>query len=238
MFKNEVSSLRRRSAAYDAHLARLANALRLKKPGDDDALTTLLWGGLKPELYEHQTGDSHKACSRGKNESNEVKEPRICRCMRFYDATSPKCQTCTFPAKRANGIPAFQITDNEQPTRYKMDKLGGIDLVWQWRGTDYAVEVKPPNSPETILRMAAEILTYTWHDVRYTPAICFFKYKWERNEATGQYRSTEELSEQAKEYDDRREDDNFQAVLGAVHLFYITLDHDAFYLHDNGEEPL
>ena len=38
----------------------------------------------------------------------------------------------------------------------------------------YAVEVKPQNSSETLVRMFAEILTYTT-DYDYKPAICFFE---------------------------------------------------------------
>lgn len=240
MFKNEVKSLRRRSAAYDAHLSRLAQALLERDRGGDAPLTALLWGGPGPEPYApgHKPGNSHDRCSRDESDPPKPVERQLCRCMLFYGRDPAKCRTCSYPTKWKNATPAFHLTDYEHPTPYREKGLGEIDLLWTWKGTDYAVEVKPPNSRETILRMAAEILTYTWHDHRYAPAICFFKYKWEQDKATGQYRSTKELSEQAKEYYVRRNDDNFQTLLRAVRLFYITLDHDAFSLHDNGEKPL
>ncbi len=223
---------------YQANLKVLAEAIRQ----GDQALTGLLWDGIPPTLYEpgHKLSKAHSACSHRKSDSTTVDEKRVCRCMRFYNGGSPKCQACTFPAKRANGTPAFQFTDYEYPTLYNVPKLGGIDLVWTWHGKTYAVEVKPPNSDETLIRMVSEILTYTWHDSRYQPAICFFKYKWDKDT----FQSTQELSEQAKEYLRYRDNpdfpgrNDFQAMMECVHLFYITLDEGHFYIHDEESEPL
>ncbi len=233
MFKDRVKKCRTEEDCKK-EFAELAKAIRQ----GDQALTDLLWDEAPPTLYEpgHKLSNSHSACSHRKSDSTKVQEKRICRCMRFYNGDRPKCQACTFPAKRTNGTSKFQLTEYEYPTLYNAPKLGGIDLIWEWGGQQYAVEVKPPNSDETLIRMVAEILTYTWHDSRYQPAICFFKYKWDEET----FQSTQELSDQANEYLSYRSDPDFQTIIKMKHLhvFYITLDKERFYIRDEESEPL
>ena len=89
----------------------------------------------------------HEKCGMTKNDSDTVYEKRICRCM-FYKNISKR----------------YLITDAEKPTQKVIKSCGGIDLVIVDKldnNKEYAVEVKPDYSKETIVRMVAEIFTYT-----------------------------------------------------------------------------
>ena len=63
------------------------------------------------------------------------------------------------------------------PAYYDGDGIGEIDLLLEGDGKIYATEVKPPQgNSECILRMIAEILTYTLDsDKDYRKAIAFFE---------------------------------------------------------------
>lgn len=113
---------------------------------------------------------NHNGCT-GCLDSGRITEKRLCRCMYYYNSKKEKiCDACKIEKKWKN-IGSTAVTEYEYPTKYVLDKVGGIDLIFD---NTYAVEVKPQNSSETLVRMFAEILTYTM-DYDYKPAICFFE---------------------------------------------------------------
>lgn len=238
MFKDHRDINHRNKADYTKSLKALADALEKRKE-DEDAFAQFLLEGQKFDPCDH-SGADHSVCTHLNNNTSTVTEKRICRCMRFYgEAECSMAAECLFPVKRRNDTSKlFKIVDYEQPTPYKAAKLGGIDLVWEWKGKKYAVEVKPPNSDETLIRMVAEILTYTWHDPRYQPAICFFKYKCKLSKDAKTYEVTQELSEQAKEFRRYRDNDDFKTMMKHVHLFWFSMDDDCFYIHDGETESV
>lgn len=115
-------------------------------------------------------------------DTDTITEKRICRCMYYYSPDSISCKSCRLKHKW-NNIGEIKILNHEVPTKYKYDKVGGIDLIFndEKREIKYAVEVKPMKSQESIGRMFAEIWTYTTEpdedDKIFTPAICFFDSK-------------------------------------------------------------
>ncbi len=228
MFKDKNIN-RRNKKDYRANLSEFAQAIQK----GDQALADLLFGGV--QLEAHKYAPDHSRCTYVEkplppDKKPRVTEKRICRCMYFYGKMA-HCSSCSFPAKRGNGTPEFELSDYEQPTWYLADNVGGIDLVWTWHGETYAVEVKPPNSTETLIRMVAEILTYNWQNPKnYKPAICFF-----------QHNSEGKVSKQWREYLDWKNDPDFQTMIGKVHVFYITVDEGRFYIRhirDEESEPL
>lgn len=105
-------------------------------------------------------------------ETSTKTEKRMCRCMYYFNSSFEKnsCRGCKLERKWKN-VGNINITEYEYPTKYVLEKVGGIDLIFDDK---YAVEVKPKGSKETLTRMFAEILTYTI-DYDYKPAICFFE---------------------------------------------------------------
>lgn len=89
--------------------------------------------------------------------------------MNYYGKDKELCCECVLE-KKWNNTGKHKITDYEVPMEYVISKVGGIDLLID---NKYAAEIKPEGSPETLVRMFAEILTYTI-DSNYSPAICFF----------------------------------------------------------------
>ena len=132
-----------------------------------ETLRKLLINGLESK-GEHIP--NHVKCE-GCFDSGKVTEKRLCRCMYYFNADKEKvCDACNIKAKWKN-VGLSVVTEYEYPTKYVLDNVGGIDLIFD---NVYAVEVKPQNSNETLVRMFAEILTYTI-DYDYKPAICFFE---------------------------------------------------------------
>ena len=138
-----------------------------------------------------------------------------------------KCGVCEFEFKRTN-VGDIQILDYEVPTEFAMEKLGGIDWILDDVGQALATEVKPPESTETIVRMIAEILTYTV-GTSYTPAICFFKTTREGH-----------LSKQCEDYLDYKDNVDFQFIKNktGLRILYITFDDINFSIHDAEKEPI
>jgi len=178
--------------------------------------------------YPHQ--DKHICCTMPHSASKKrVTEKRICRCWNYFnkEASSKDCMFCTFGFKKVNAG-KYEIVDYEVPTVYSMEQLGGIDWLLKRDDDLFATEVKPPNSSETLIRMIAEILTYTI-GTSYTPSICFFK--------TNMFGNP---SKQYVDYIKYREDSNFQFIKQRTGLkvLYITFDENTFCIHDEEEEPL
>lgn len=100
--------------------------------------------------------DTHKECKQCKTET--VTEKRICRCMYYFDECSASCgDECKLSLKWKN-VGEIKVTDYEKPTKNVMEKVGGMDLILD---NQFAVEVKPYNSKETLSRMFAA-LQITW----------------------------------------------------------------------------
>lgn len=82
--------------------------------------------------------------------------------MRYYDNKSDKCIVCPLALKYNNVSTNYSIVEAESPTEYVIKTCGGIDLIiTDSKNKTYLTEVKPKNSKETIVRMIAEIYTYT-----------------------------------------------------------------------------
>ncbi len=107
-----------------------------------------------------------------------------------------------------------------------------MDLIWTSPdGETYAVEVKPADSDEIIIRMVAEILTYTLPADGYPalgkPAICFFKKNSEGKQ-----------SARWREYLSWKDNEDFNTILNCVHVFYFTWEGNTLTIHDAEKEPI
>ena len=176
--------------------------------------------------YIHQ--DEHKVCTMPESNSQErITEKRICRCWNYFNkADNGYCEQCQFGFKRKN-IGNIAIIDYEVPTVFSMEQLGGIDWLLKKENDIIATEVKPPNSSETIVRMIAEILTYTI-GTSYIPSICFFKTDMQGNP-----------SKQYIDYMAIKDTADFKSIQTntGLKVFYITFDDATFEVHDVKEEP-
>lgn len=147
----------------------------------------------------------HDGCGFKETDSDRNTEKRICRCMFYYRDSCEKCTICHLSQKYRNVSKRFSIVDAEVPTEFVIESCGGIDLIVRDEEDEqnYAVEVKPKYSKETLVRMIAEILTYTI-GTNYRPAIAFFG-----------------KSRQDKDYNNLQENDDFKYILEQVDVFRI-----------------
>lgn len=160
---------------YDVLIKELSTAI----DGGASTLTKLLCGTETPDLYSnhgtYQPGQ-HNHCA-GLN-SERYTEKRMCICMYYLSSTHPKrCDKCAF-RDRFEIVGDYQITDYEVPAYYYGDGIGEIDLIISGDDVRYATEVKPyKGNNETLLRMIAEIMTYTegYPAGTYKKAIAFFE---------------------------------------------------------------
>ncbi len=174
--------------------------------------------------------DQHLACAMTETTSQErVTEKRICRCWSYFNKAdrNQDCSTCNFKFKKKN-LGKYEIIDYEVPTEFAMEQLGGIDWLLKKDNRLIATEVKPPNSSETIVRMIAEILTYTV-GTSYSPAICFFK-------TTTDGTPSKQLIDYLK-YKDNEDFLQIKERTG-LEILYITFDKDTFSIHNVIDEPL
>ena len=145
----------------------------------DDALKQLLLGTTEPELYtahgNYQLGD-HQSCS--ELDGDSFTEKRLCKCLYFYNSPyrrPEECKVCDFE-ERYTLTGRYQIKDYEVPAHYYVKGVGKIDLMLADGAALYATEVKPyKGNEEKLLRMVAEIITYTLGTVQYKRAIAFFE---------------------------------------------------------------
>ena len=105
-------------------------------------------------------GWEHNECLFESNSSDRVTEKRICKCFYYRNkmCKKNKCNISFFEKKYM--LNNCNVLDYEIPVSYVTSKIGEFDLLIKYKDDNYAVEVKPPNSKETILRMILEILTY------------------------------------------------------------------------------
>lgn len=181
----------------------LDEALEQRKRGNDKPLKRLLYGIDDPTQYEGHP--NHTVCEGFEGESKESREARICKCLFFKNAADPTlvrhCQGCAFYGKFDLELRGeYQVAEYQIPAYYSIGGIGAIDLILQKKSDPanlYAVEIKPPeHNQESLLRMIAEILTYTlgFPDRKYNKAIAFFQ-------GSYQYRR---YFEQRKAYQDVR----------------------------------
>ena len=193
---------------------------------EDNYDEVLLPHPRRPYCHDYE----HSTCTMPETASQErLTEKRICRCWCYHNKTvkGQDCSSCNFSFRKKN-VGKFEIVDYEVPTKFAMKQLGGIDWLLKKNECMYAAEVKPPNSSETIVRMMAEILTYTI-GTTYIPAICFFKTDMNGNE-----------SKQCIDYLKYKHNEDFQFILKktGIEVLYITFDADTFSIHHMSEEPL
>ena len=103
--------------------------------------------------------------------------------MFYHNAPNVKTE-CDYPCIYKNFYKIvdskYSICDYEDPPFYEGDGIGEVDLVLTDGKKYYATEVKPhhkdgvKDNNETLLRMIAEILTYTYDNPKYEKAIAFF----------------------------------------------------------------
>ncbi|MFG6374063.1 MAG: hypothetical protein K1W04_08010 [Oscillospiraceae bacterium] len=230
MFKDKAGINHRNGKDYADNLHKLAQAIQKGK----DAERKLLLNGSEI-TYKHSP--DHSACTYDPvNDSQRKTEKRLCRCIYFLNCPKvkeeqrAKCAACSYLYKTYTLNDGYVIQDYEVAAPY--NEHNGVDLIWTAPdGKTYAVEIKPTDSAETIIRMAAEILTYTLtakgEDKLGEPAICFFKET-----------SKGKPSAQWREYLDWKDNDDFKIILTRVHVFYFTSDGDRLTIHDTKDEPI
>lgn len=171
---------------YGSLIKNLSDAL----DGGPRTLTRLLFGTETPDLYTdhgaYRPGLHNRCAGLGSGRFTEI---RLCKCMYYRSSPYPRqCGNCAFPA-RFDLVGAYRVTDYQVPAYYYSGGVGKIDLIVSHGSTHYATEVKPyRGNTETLLRMIAEILTYTqgYPAGKYERAIAFFEKDPETGEKTAQ----------------------------------------------------
>jgi len=129
---------------------------------NSEKLRELLLGTAKywPYAGDYVVGN-HTECKGTATET--LTEKRICRCLYYWNSDHTKhCDTCKYQQGRCRINGNYRIKDYEVPAYYDGEGIGEIDLLIEGPEGIYATEVKPPQgNSECILRMIAEILTYT-----------------------------------------------------------------------------
>lgn len=142
---------------------------------NNPVLIKRLLGNAKTEKKQNPNHSLCAGCDTGR-----MTEKRMCRCMYYYNLPEKravsKCKECCIKYKWKN-VGDIEVIEYEYPTEYLAETIGGMDLFIRDGDKEFAVEVKPKKSKESLARMFAEILTYT---LEYTkeerqPAICFFE---------------------------------------------------------------
>lgn len=185
LFKDNI-----KKSLYEAQIKDLKNAI------NNNNLEKFLFSDTDKQAIKHSPDRTkcegfNDNATRGKGA-----EKRICKCL-FYknmEGINRKCETCILKNLYQLKDGKYKIINYEIPAYYSGNGIGEIDLVLSDGNEQYATEVKPPvkvdtgNNEETLLRMIAEITTYTlgFKDGTYNKAIGFF-------ENTAQY---EEYNEQ------------------------------------------
>ena len=149
--------------------------------------------------------DNHSFCGMKKKDFDVITEKRICRCMFHYDEDEDQCLVCPLKYKYKNISTKYEIEDAERPTKSVIKTCGGIDLIIKEKNNNiktYAVEVKPKYNTESIVRMIAEIYTYTIEFPSYIKSIAFF-----------------EGSQQEKDYLKYKNNEYFKKIINKVTVF-------------------
>ena len=244
MFKDKETINRRNMVEYGENLRLLADVIRGNEKQREKLKEFLLEKDRKEENKSHHP--EHKICSGCKKEKDKkmrITEKRLCRCMYYFNHTphtteqKSECDKCDFPVNRKN-IGDYEILDYEVPMDKKWDKVGGVDLILKGKNNDvyYGVEVKPAYSNETLVRMAAEILTYGEINhyrgniagnqrISYKPGICFFKDSTQHKD----YCKFTDISKFSKKVLNAQDIvDDFEKILSYINVFMIKCDDKSF----------
>ena len=162
----------------------------------NEAVHKLLFGSTDIDEYSNHgkyKKGRHEYCSKLSGDS--FTEKRLCRCMYYKNSNhETECELCGY-RERFKVTGDYQIIDYEVPAFYYGDGIGEIDLVISDGVDCYATEVKPyKNNKETLLRMIAEIMTYTdgYTEGVYKKAIAFFEKNCDDGSFTSQQREYDE----------------------------------------------
>ena len=162
----------------------------------NEAVHKLLFGSTDIDEYSNHgkyKKGMHEYCSKLSGDS--FTEKRLCRCMYYKNSNhETECELCGY-RERFKVTGDYQIIDYEVPAFYYGDGIGEIDLVISDGVDCYATEVKPyKNNKETLLRMIAEIMTYTdgYTEGVYKKAIAFFEKNCDDGSFTSQQREYDE----------------------------------------------
>lgn len=174
----------------------LAKKLKEALEKGETALRQLLLGSVEPPKYHgnYKLGDHRKTGCSGVTGQGD-REDQLCKCLFFYNLHRMG-ETCRVLAESKHCVRSerfavtgpYEIYDYQVPGYYNGSGIGEIDLVLTDGKAMYATEVKPPEktsdreNPETLLRMVAEILTYTLDTEGYQKAIAFFENTPQANE--------------------------------------------------------
>lgn len=221
LFKDKANINHRSEDDYLSNIWELAAAVRTNN--SDIYFDSRFMNG------EQKHYPKHAECDYSSEDNKRETEKRICRCMNYYDDTSSKCKSCNLIRKWKNVGEQYHVIDYEVPTDYVVSTVGGIDLLLECLdGTKYAVELKPENSKETLVRMMAEIITVnSYKNENYEPAICIFK-----------------DSLQWKDFLNPviQQDTAFQYLLSKIIVFYITYEQHAdivqYVIHNYKDESI
>ena len=162
----------------------------------NEAVHKLLFGSTDIDEYSNHgkyKKGMHEYCSKLSGDS--FTEKRLCRCMYYKNSNhETECGLCGY-RDRFKVTGDYQIIDYEVPAFYYGDGIGESDLVISDGVDCYATEVKPyKNNKETLLRMIAEIMTYTdgYTEGIYKKAIAFFEKNCDDGSFTSQQREYDE----------------------------------------------
>ena len=162
----------------------------------NEAVHKLLFGSTDIDEYSNHgkyKKGMHEYCSKLSGDS--FTEKRLCRCMYYKNSNhETECELCGY-RERVKVTGDYQVIDYEVPAFYYGDGIGEIDLVISDGVDCYATEVKPyKNNKETLLRMIAEIMTYTdgYTEGVYKKAIAFFEKNCDDGSFTSQQREYDE----------------------------------------------
>ena len=210
LYKDRKTIQHRNKQDYNKNLKDLADLVRGAEKDENGKrlLYKKLLGNDYEKLLKHDKKGlqkheySHDICNPPPPKKGRSTEKRTCRCMNYYGKDAQKCGNCKLK-KKWNNVGKFKVTDYEVPMTYVISEAGGIDLLIDGK---YATEVKPEKSRESLVRMIAEIFTYTI-DRKYEPAICFF-----------------EDSKQMKDFKRLREEGNedLNYLMKYVSVFYVS----------------
>lgn len=156
----------------------------IKALDNEEELKKLLFCEKELNHIEHP-GKKRVECVKNKKAKYaEEDEERIIKCL-FYknkENTIKHCENCEY--KNIHNLEGkYFISDYQVPSYYESKGIGRIDLVISDGILEYATEIKAykkekaKTNEESILRMIAEILTYTYGfpKDKYKPAIAFFE---------------------------------------------------------------
>lgn len=156
---------------------------KLIKAIETDTLEEFLFGSTNLVHKEHDPDRTTCKENKEKESANEDEE-RIIKCL-FYknqENVEKHCENC--PYKDMYNLEGrYTICDYQVPPYYDGKGIGKIDLIISDGSIEYATEIKAhrkektKTNKESLLRMIAEILTYTYGfpKEKYKPSIAFFE---------------------------------------------------------------